>query len=102
MAPGWAYFVHEDEYQSFLENYTQQPEVSRHSYTYFEILIVLIFQMNTCQSEHDAITRANIRNTPGYSVSGTGLVICARHALVRKNGVGDLQKGERCVNGSIN
>lgn len=37
----------------------------------------------------------------GYSVSGTGLVICAQHALVRKNGVSDLQKGERCVNGSM-
>jgi hypothetical protein len=53
--------------------------------------------MNTCESQHDAIARANTRCTPGYNVTGTGLVLCARHALVRKNGVGDLQKGERQV-----
>jgi len=56
---------------------------------------VLYHQINTCQSEHDTIIRASIRNTPGYAVSGTGLVICSRHSLVRKNSVGDLQKGEQ-------
>ncbi|KAL0945536.1 hypothetical protein HGRIS_001015 [Hohenbuehelia grisea] len=40
----------------------------------------------------------NTRNTPGFNVSGTVLVICARHAFVRKNGAGDLQKGERYCN----
>ena len=39
--------------------------------------------------------RAAIRRAPGYSVSGTGLVICPRHGMIRKNGAGDLQKGER-------
>lgn len=48
-----------------------------------------------CESEHDAIVRAQTRCTPGYAVSGTGLVICSRHALVRRNGAGDLQKGEK-------
>jgi hypothetical protein len=52
-------------------------------------------QINTCDSQHDAILRANIRRKEGYLCSGTGLALCARHALVRKNGVGDLQKGER-------
>jgi len=44
---------------------------------------------------------ANMRNKDGYLVSGTGLAQCARHALVRKNGVGDLQKGERQVVSSL-
>lgn len=39
--------------------------------------------------------RAAIRHTPGYDVTGAGVVICSRHGLVRPNGVGDLQKGER-------
>lgn len=51
--------------------------------------------MNTCKSEHEALTKANTRSKEGYIASGTGLVQCARHALVRKNGVGDLQKGEK-------
>ncbi|KIL56404.1 hypothetical protein M378DRAFT_45329, partial [Amanita muscaria Koide BX008] len=53
---------------------------------------------STCQSEHDAIKRAAIRNTPGYNITGTVLIMCPRHGLVRKNGVGDLQKGERYCN----
>lgn len=52
-------------------------------------------QINTCESEHDAIVRAQTRCTPGYAVSGTGLVVCSRHALVRRNGAGDLPKGEK-------
>ncbi|KAM6501762.1 hypothetical protein JOM56_001739 [Amanita muscaria] len=78
--PGWAYFVNEGPYQDFINNYIDQPEIS------------------TCQSEHDAIVRAAVRCTPGYSVTGTALVLCPRHGLIRKNGVGDLQKGERYCN----
>lgn len=32
-----------------------------------------------------------------YSSNGVGAVICSRHGLVRPLGVGDIQKGERCV-----
>ncbi|KIL68676.1 hypothetical protein M378DRAFT_184632 [Amanita muscaria Koide BX008] len=78
--PGWAYFINEGPYQDFINDYTDQPEI------------------NTCQSEHDAIVRAAVRNTPGYRVTGTVLIICPRHGLVRKNGAGDLQKGERYCN----
>lgn len=60
-------------------------------------MILLLAQINTCESEHDAIVKASIKATAGYAVSGAGLVLCSRHLLVRKNGVGDLQKGERYV-----
>ncbi|KAM6497206.1 hypothetical protein JOM56_007679 [Amanita muscaria] len=80
LAPGWASFVEELSYQEHLKNYVDQPEI------------------NTCQSEHDAIVRAAVRCTPGYRVTGTGLCLCPRHGLVRKNGVGDLQKGEKYCN----
>ncbi|KAH6905400.1 hypothetical protein BKA70DRAFT_1373172 [Coprinopsis sp. MPI-PUGE-AT-0042] len=52
----------------------------------------------TCHSEHDAIVRASVRRTPGYNVTGAGLVICSRHGLVHPNGIGDLQKGETFAN----
>lgn len=51
--------------------------------------------MPTCGSEFHAVNQANTRFSKDYSVTGVGAVVCARHALVRKNGVGDLQKGER-------
>ncbi|KAN0109323.1 hypothetical protein V8E52_009414 [Russula decolorans] len=80
LAPGWATFVEEGSYQNHIKNYIDQLEI------------------NTCQSEHDAVVRAAVRCTPGYSVTGTGLCVCSRHCLVRKNGVGDLQKGEKYCN----
>ncbi|KAM6490236.1 hypothetical protein JOM56_014213 [Amanita muscaria] len=80
LAPGWASFIEEGRYQEHIMQHVDQSEI------------------NTCQSEHDALVRAAVRCTPGYSVMGTGLCVCARHCLVRKNGVGDLQKGERYCN----
>ena len=38
-----------------------------------------------------------MRCTPGYLVSGAGLVLCSQHALVCRNGVADLKKGEQYV-----
>ncbi|PPQ82072.1 hypothetical protein CVT24_009738, partial [Panaeolus cyanescens] len=80
LGPGWGAFVEEVEYQAYLSQYEAEPEI------------------NTCDSEHDAVLRASIRQTPGYSVTGAGLVICSRHCLVRPNGAGDLQKGEKYCN----
>ena len=57
----------------------------------------LIQQINTCESQHDALVRAATRSSPGYAVSGTVAVICSQHCLIRKNGAGDLQKGEKYV-----
>ncbi|KAI0746139.1 hypothetical protein C8Q76DRAFT_604722, partial [Earliella scabrosa] len=52
---------------------------------------------NTCSAEHNAILKANLRKE-GYIASGIGAVLCARHALVRKNGAGDIQLGEKYAN----
>ncbi|KAI0654576.1 hypothetical protein C8Q70DRAFT_876809, partial [Cubamyces menziesii] len=80
LAPGWAYFVEESKYQAHLKaRADDRPEE------------------NTCSVEHNAILKASIRRE-GYIASGVGAVLCARHALVRKNGTGDLQLGERQAN----
>ncbi|PPR06996.1 hypothetical protein CVT24_011092 [Panaeolus cyanescens] len=77
---GTGLFVNEPQYQNHIKNYQEQPE------------------LNTCESEHDAIVKASTSSTLGYAISGKGLALCSRHLLVRKNGVGDLQKGERYCN----
>ncbi|KAF8219068.1 hypothetical protein L208DRAFT_1343775 [Tricholoma matsutake] len=64
LAPGWGYFVEEEAYQAFIKNFIDQPEV------------------NTCQSEHDALVWAAVRLTPGYKVTGVILVICPHHGLI--------------------
>ncbi|KAF9544440.1 hypothetical protein CPC08DRAFT_730279 [Agrocybe pediades] len=88
LMPGWGAYVPELPYQQHIANHVNEPEI------------------NTCDSQHDAIVRAATRNAPGYAVSGAVLVICSRHGLVRRNGAGDLQKGEKqahiltsCLNG---
>ena len=45
----------------------------------------------------DAIVCTQTCCTPGNAVSGTAIVICSRHALIRRNGVGDLQKSKKHI-----
>jgi hypothetical protein len=98
LGPGWSHQVEETRFQNHVATILDQTEVQRIAWL---LLVVSSFsyptQINTCRSQHDAILRANSRNKEGYLASGTALVQCARHGLVRKNGVGDLQKGEKYV-----
>ncbi|RPD52385.1 hypothetical protein L226DRAFT_474292, partial [Lentinus tigrinus ALCF2SS1-7] len=79
LALGWAYYVEETAYQVHVAACKGQKEE------------------NSCSAEHNAILKANLRRE-GYVASGIGAVLCARHALVRKNGAGDLQLGEGYAN----
>ncbi|KAJ3725420.1 hypothetical protein C8R42DRAFT_718938 [Lentinula raphanica] len=54
-------------------------------------------EMNTCTGL-SAVDHANTKFSRGYATTGVGLAVCARHELVQKNGVVDLQKGERYCN----
>jgi Kyakuja-Dileera-Zisupton transposase len=90
--------VEEGRYNAHIANYVDQREVSTQCFVIWSSLIfVRLLQSNTCNSQHDAVLRANTHRKENYLASGTGLTLCARHALIRKNGVGDLQKRERCV-----
>lgn len=95
LLPGQGAFVEETEYQEHLKAYVEEPEVRVCFLLIIVCLISVTPQINTCHSEHDAIVRAAVRQTPGYSVTGAGLVVCSRHGFVRPNGAGDLQKGEK-------
>jgi hypothetical protein len=55
-----------------------------------------ITQISTCTGLA-AIDYANTKNAKGLRVTGVGASICARHGFLRPLGIGDLQKGERCV-----
>ncbi|KAJ6568320.1 hypothetical protein DFH09DRAFT_917860 [Mycena vulgaris] len=53
--------------------------------------------MSTC-SGLAALDYANTKFSRGYSTTGVGMGVCARHEFIQPNGVGDLQKGERYAN----
>ncbi|KAF8215246.1 hypothetical protein K438DRAFT_1955238 [Mycena galopus ATCC 62051] len=79
LGPGMAYMVETQPYRAFLRTKTDQKE------------------MSTC-SGLAALDHANTKFTRGYSATGVGMGVCARHEFIQPNGVGDLQKGERYVN----
>ncbi|KAJ3738064.1 hypothetical protein EV360DRAFT_58474, partial [Lentinula raphanica] len=53
--------------------------------------------MSTCTGL-SALDHANTKFSRGYATTGVGLGVCARHEFIQRNGVVDLQKGERYAN----
>ncbi|KAJ6451458.1 hypothetical protein C8R45DRAFT_1057134 [Mycena sanguinolenta] len=76
---GWAYFVLSQPYAEFVKSLGDQNE------------------MSTCTGLA-ALDYANTKYAQGYAATGCGMVTCGRHEVVCKNGVGDLQKGEKYSN----
>ncbi|KAF7324231.1 CxC2 domain-containing protein [Mycena sanguinolenta] len=76
---GWAYFVPSQTYAEFVKGLADQNE------------------MSTCTGLA-ALDHANTKYAQGYAATGCGMVTCGRHEVVCKNGVGDLQKGEKYGN----
>ncbi|KAF7305850.1 CxC2 domain-containing protein [Mycena chlorophos] len=79
LGTGLAYFVEWIPYRDFLLTITDQQE------------------MSTC-SGLAALDHANTKFSRGYSTTGVGMCVCARHEFVLPNAVGDLQKGKRYGN----
>ncbi|KAF7440215.1 hypothetical protein PC9H_000559 [Pleurotus ostreatus] len=80
LGDGWGHWVPEGPYKSHLNMNTNDPEP------------------NLCDSELRAVDHANKRRSNGYISTGVAGVVCARHGLVRRNGLGNLQKGKRYAN----
>ncbi|KAJ7029735.1 hypothetical protein C8F04DRAFT_1211893 [Mycena alexandri] len=79
LGTGFAYMVENEPYRAYLRTVTNQKE------------------MNTC-SGLAALDYANTKFSRGYSTTGVGMGVCARHEFVQPNSVGDLQHGERFSN----
>ncbi|KAK7028481.1 CxC2 domain-containing protein [Favolaschia claudopus] len=79
LGAGWGYMVESGPYKKHLRNYVEEKDVSS----------CVAFQ---------ALMKKDTRITTGLRASGVGGVVCARHEVVRPQGMGDLQKGERYSN----
>ncbi|KAJ7053995.1 hypothetical protein C8F01DRAFT_1260213 [Mycena amicta] len=78
LGPGWGYFVDSEPYKDHIRDYVAENDVS------------------TCIA-FAALMQKDTRLTMGLRISGVGGCVCARHGIVRAEGLGDLQKGERRV-----
>ncbi|KAJ6448526.1 hypothetical protein C8R45DRAFT_947906 [Mycena sanguinolenta] len=76
---GWAYFVPSAAYTEFVGTLGEQKE------------------MSTCTGLA-ALDHANTKYSKGYAATGCGMITCGRHEIVSKNGVRDLQNGEKYGN----
>ncbi|CAK5267983.1 unnamed protein product [Mycena citricolor] len=74
LGPGLGYWVEPEPYRDHVKNYT-----------------------STCIA-FAALLQKDTRLTTGLRVLGVGGCVCARHEILRPNGLGDLQKGERYAN----
>ncbi|KAL1740941.1 hypothetical protein HDZ31DRAFT_67421 [Schizophyllum fasciatum] len=79
LGDGWAYFVSNPQYIDYIKQYVHEADIS------------------TC-SGFAAIFLANLKRVLGLRTTGVASICCSRHNLIRPNGVGDLQKGERFAN----
>lgn len=78
LCTGLAFFVEDTAYRKHLLTVTDQKEIS------------------TCVGLA-TLDQANTKYSTGYAATGAGVCCCARHELIERGGVGDLQKGERYV-----
>ncbi|KAJ3833604.1 hypothetical protein F5878DRAFT_645810 [Lentinula raphanica] len=76
---GGSYFTEDSLFRQYLASVTDQQE------------------MSTCTGL-SALDHANTKFSRGYATTGVGLGVCARHEFIQRNGVVDLQKGERYAN----
>ncbi|KAN0109688.1 hypothetical protein V8E52_009034 [Russula decolorans] len=75
LGDGWGHWVPNKPYQEYIQKHGYEKEP------------------NLCDSELHAVDHANTRVSQGYTTTGVGGVVCARHGLVRKNGMGEPSEG---------
>ncbi|KAF7294727.1 CxC2 domain-containing protein [Mycena indigotica] len=94
LGPGLGYFVESTAYKEHLKNYVAEKDAS-------SVLVNDNYtnqvQVSSCVA-FAALLQKETRLTTGLRVSGVAGCVCSRHGLVRRRGLGDLQKGERYAN----
>lgn len=94
LGSGLAYFVNAGKFQTHLKSHIDEDDVSVSDVFLSLDRKFMRKEIETCGTEFHAVNHANSKRSKDFTVSGVGAVVC-RHGLVRKNGVVDLQKGER-------
>lgn len=96
LGDGFSHWVPLAPYKEYVDLYGHQVEVYKFCYVY-DLLTVVMLQPNTCDSQLRAADHTIPKSSTVFRASGVGGVLCGRHTLIRKNGMGDLQKGEKYV-----
>jgi hypothetical protein len=87
---GWSYFVGNEKYSKHISQKTVDVEVSPLGPFVLAILLTR-FKVVGCGSDFHAVNQVNSKSSKDYTASAVVACVCARHCLMQKNGVGDLQ-----------
>lgn len=87
---GWSYFVRNEQYSKHISQKTIETEVSSFRLSILANILTR-FKVVGCGSDFHAVNQANSKSSKDYVASGVVACVCARHSLMQKNGVGDLQ-----------
>lgn len=93
LGDGWGHWVSLQPFKEYVKQYGWQVEVGVFGFGLSPTYLYLM-QPNLCDSNLLAADHAAKKGTV-FSASGVAGTLCGRHTLVSKNGLGDLQKGER-------
>ena len=95
LGSGLAYFANTEKFEEHLRRYIDENEVRVSSLPCcWTENLPPIHEIETCGTEFHAVNQASSKRSNDFTVTGVGAIVC-RHGGVRRNGVVDLQKGER-------
>lgn len=96
---GWGYMVPRRIYSEYVLKHASDSDVcvAFHNID-LACTDAMSAQISTCAG-FQALAKANTKFSKGLRYTGVGMVSCGRSEMVMPVGVGNLQKGERCVHG---
>ena len=95
---GWAYMLPREEYEAYVLSRASDGDVR---ITLFHPLyatdrLLFFLKISTCVGLQ-ALAKMNSKFSRGLRYTGVGGVMCGRSEMIMPLGIGNLQKGERCV-----
>lgn len=91
---GWAYMLPRAEYESYVLSQANDDDVS--FFIVQKSTCLTVGQISTCVG-FQALAKSNTKFSKGLRYTGVGMGSCGRSEMIMPLGVGNLQKGERCV-----
>ena len=96
LGTGWAYVLPREGYEGYVLSRASNGDVSFFNYFILRLITLISFQISTCV-RLQALAKMNTKFLKGLRYTGVGGVMCGWSEMVMPLGIGNLQKGERCV-----
>lgn len=97
LGTGWAYMGPREEYESYVLSQVDDNDVrAQVSPPFFCVTDLIYAQISTCVGLQ-ALAKMNSKFSQGLRYTGVGGVMCGRSEMIMPLGIGNLQKGEKCV-----